>query len=63
MPADVDAKLIGTIRKIADSKEWKEFAASKGYGVAWAPGPEFAAFMAKGDAAMGVTMKAAGLAK
>ena len=63
LPADVDAKLIGTIRKIADSKEWKEFAASKGYGVAWAPGPEFATFMAKGDAAMGVTMKAAGLAK
>ena len=63
LPADVDAKLIGTIRKIADSKEWKDFAASKGYGTAWAPGPEFAAFMAKSDATMGVTMKAAGLAK
>ena len=63
MPADVNAKLIATIKKIADSKEWKDFAASKGYGTAWAPGPEFAAFMAKADAAMGVTMKAAGLAK
>jgi tripartite-type tricarboxylate transporter receptor subunit TctC len=63
LPADVNAKLIGTIKKIADSKEWKDFAAGKGYGTAWAPGPEFAAFMAKGDAAMGVTMKAAGLAK
>jgi tripartite-type tricarboxylate transporter receptor subunit TctC len=63
LPADVNAKLIGTIKKIADSKEWKDFAASKGYGTAWAPGPEFAAFMAKADTAMGTTMKAAGLAK
>jgi tripartite-type tricarboxylate transporter receptor subunit TctC len=63
LPADVSNKLIATIKKIADSKEWKDFAASKGYGVAWAPGPEFAAFMAKGDAAMGKTMKAVGLAK
>ncbi len=63
LPPDVTAKLIATIQKIADSKEWKDFAASKGYGTAWAPGPEFAAFMAKGDAAMGKTMKAVGLAK
>jgi len=63
LPADVNAKLIATIKKIADSKEWKDFAASKGYGTAWAAGPDFAAFMAKGDAAMGKTMKAVGLAK
>ena len=63
LPADVTAKLIATIKKVADSKEWKDFAASKGYGTAWAPGAEFAAFMAKSDAAMGATMKAAGLAK
>jgi tripartite-type tricarboxylate transporter receptor subunit TctC len=63
LPPDVTAKLIATIQKIADSKEWKDFAASKGYGTAWAPGAEFGAFMAKGDAAMGKTMKAVGLAK
>ena len=63
LPPDVTAKLIATIQKIADSKEWKDFAASRGYGTEWAPGPEFAAFMAKGDAAMGKTMKAVGLAK
>jgi tripartite-type tricarboxylate transporter receptor subunit TctC len=63
LPPDVSAKLIATIKKVADSKEWKDFAASKGYGTAWAPGPEFAAFMAKGDASMGVVMKAVGLAK
>jgi putative tricarboxylic transport membrane protein len=63
LPADVQTKLIGTIQKIAESKEWKDFAASKGYGTAWAPGAEFGAFMAKGDAAMGKTMKAVGLTK
>ena len=63
LPADVTAKLIATIKKISETKEWKDFAASKGYGTAWAPGPEFAAFMAKGDASMGVVMKAVGLAK
>ena len=63
LPKDVQDKLIATIKKIAESKEWKDFAASKGYGTAWAPGAEFAAFMAKNDAAMGKTMKAVGLAK
>ncbi len=63
LPADVNAKLLATIKKIAESKEWKDFAASKGYGTAWAPGAEFAAFMAKGDTAMGKTMKSVGLAK
>ena len=63
LPADVQTKLIATVQKISDSKEWKDFAAKQGYGTAWAPGPEFAAFMAKGDASMGVVMKAVGLAK
>ena len=63
LPADVQTKLIATVQKIAESKEWKDFAAKQGYGTAWAPGPEFAAFMAKGDASMGVVMKAVGLAK
>ena len=63
MPADVQAKLVAAIRKIWDSKEFKDFAASKGYGMEWAPGAEFASVMAKGDADMGVVMKAAGLAK
>jgi tripartite-type tricarboxylate transporter receptor subunit TctC len=63
LPADVTAKLIASIQKVAESKEWKDFAASRGYGTTWAPGPEFAAFMAKGDVAMGKTMKAVGLAK
>jgi tripartite-type tricarboxylate transporter receptor subunit TctC len=63
LPKDVETKLITTIKKIWDSKEFKDFATSKGYGMEWAAGPDFAKFMAKGDADMGVVMKAAGLAK
>lgn len=63
LPPDVTAKLIATVKKIAESKEWKDFAASRGFGTAWAPGADFMAFMMKGDAAMGKTMKAVGLAK
>jgi tripartite-type tricarboxylate transporter receptor subunit TctC len=63
MPADVQQRLVTAIKKIWDSKEFKDFATSKGYGMEWAPSAEFAAFMAKGDADMGVVMKAAGLVK
>jgi tripartite-type tricarboxylate transporter receptor subunit TctC len=63
MPKDVSDKLIASIKKIWDSKEFKDFASSKGYGTEWAPGDAFATFMTKGDADMGVVMKAAGLVK
>jgi tripartite-type tricarboxylate transporter receptor subunit TctC len=63
MPKDVADKLTATIKKIWDSKEFKDFASSKGYGTEWAAADDFARFMAKGDADMGVVMKAAGLAK
>jgi len=63
MPADVQQRLATAVKKIWDSKEFKDFATSKGYGMEWAPPAEFATFMAKGDADMGVVMKAAGLVK
>jgi len=63
LPKDVETKLVTTIKKIWDSKEFKDFASSNGYGTAWAQQADFAKFMAKGDADMGVVMKAAGLAK
>lgn len=63
IPKDAETRLVTAIKKIWDSKEFKDFAESKGYGTAWAAQADFAAFMAKGDADMGVVMKAAGLAK
>jgi len=36
---------------------------NRGFGVVWGDGTQFATFMDKGDAQMGVAMKAAGLSK
>jgi tripartite-type tricarboxylate transporter receptor subunit TctC len=63
LPADVASKLTASLKKVYDSKEFKEFMANRGFGTIWGNAAEFAAFMDKGDAAMGQAMKAAGLAK
>ena len=64
MPADVSAKLIATIKKICGQQGVEGLRGEQGlrHGVG-AVGAEFATFMATGDAAMGKTMKAVGLAK
>ena len=63
LPRDVEQKLVATIKKVWDSKEFKDFATSKGYGMDWAAQADFVAYMAKGDRSMGEVMKALGLAK
>lgn len=63
LPADVSAKIVASLKKASDSKEFRDFMASRGFGVRWADSAGFTKFMAAGDAAMGVAMKAAGLAK
>jgi tripartite-type tricarboxylate transporter receptor subunit TctC len=63
LPADVRDKLAAAVRKAANSKEYTDFMASRGFGVIYAPPEEFAKFMAKSDAELGATMKAVGIAK
>jgi tripartite-type tricarboxylate transporter receptor subunit TctC len=63
IPADVRDKLAGVVRKVANSKEYTDFMASRGFGVIYAPSEEFGKFMAKSDAELGATMKAVGIAK
>ncbi|TKW76385.1 MAG: tripartite tricarboxylate transporter substrate binding protein, partial [Bradyrhizobium icense] len=63
LPADVATKLTASLKKVFDSAEFKDFMSNRGFGTVWGNATEFAAFMDKGDAAMGVAMKAAGLAK
>lgn len=63
IPADVQKTLGASLKKVYDSKEYKDFMASRGFGVIWADAPEAAKFMAKADADLGATMKAVGLAK
>jgi tripartite-type tricarboxylate transporter receptor subunit TctC len=63
IPADVRTKLAATVQKVANSKEYHDFMASRGFGVIYAGPEEFGRFMAKSDADLGATMKAVGIAK
>ena len=63
LPGDVRDKLVAAIRKIAASKEYVDFMASRGFGVAYLGPDEFGRFMAKSDADLGATMKAVGIVK
>ena len=63
IPADVQKALGGALKKVYDSKEYKDFMAGRGFGVVWADADGAAKFMAKSDADMGATLKAVGLAK
>src|SRR5260221_11047801 len=58
IPADVQKTLGTALKKVYDSKEYKDFMASRGFGVIWAAAPDAAKFMAKADADLGATMKA-----
>ena len=63
IPADVQKTLGAALKKVYDSKEYKDFMASRGFGVVWADADGAAKFMAKADADLGATLKAVGLAK
>jgi tripartite-type tricarboxylate transporter receptor subunit TctC len=63
IPADAQKTLGAALKKAYDSKEYKDFMASRGFGVIWADAGDAAKFMAKADADLGATMKAVGLAK
>lgn len=63
LPKAIEARLKTAVKKAYESKEFEEFMTQRGFGRRWAGPEEFAAFMAKEDAQMGVVMKAVGLAK
>ena len=63
IPADARDKLSAAVRKVAASKEYTDFMASRGFGVIYAGPEDFGRFMAKSDTDLGATMKAAGLVK
>ena len=63
IPAEVEQRLLASLKKAHESKEYREFMQSRGFGVLWAGPQDFAAFMAKSDADLGAVMKATGIAK
>ena len=63
IPADAQKTLVGALKKVYDSKEYKDFMASRGFGVVWADPEGTVKFMAASDASLGNALKAVGLAK
>jgi tripartite-type tricarboxylate transporter receptor subunit TctC len=63
LPAPIRDKLAESVRKVAASKEYNEFMASRGFGVIYASPDDFAKFMVKSNSELGATMKAVGLVK
>src|SRR4249920_715025 len=63
IPADAQKTLVSALKKVYDSKEYKEFMASRGFGVVWADPAGTEKFMAASDASLGAALKAVGLAK
>jgi len=63
IPPDVQKTLASALKKVYDSKEYKEFMASRGFGVVWADPALTAALMAEWDKNLGAALRAVGLAK
>ncbi len=63
IPKDIETRLVESIKKVYDSKDYKDFMASRGFGVTYLPPAEFASFMEKSSNDLGATMKAVGIVK
>ena len=63
IPAEARDRLVAAVKKVYDSKEYKDFMSSRGLGMIYLPPDEFANFMVKSSGDMGATMKAVGIVK
>jgi tripartite-type tricarboxylate transporter receptor subunit TctC len=63
LPGDVQNRLASALKKVHDSKEFRDFMAQRGFGVIWAGPQDTVKFMAKADTDLGAVMKAVGIAK
>jgi tripartite-type tricarboxylate transporter receptor subunit TctC len=63
MPANIAGSYEAVLKKIYDSKEYKDFMGARGFGTVYADSKGFESFMDKGDADLGKVMKAVGIAK
>lgn len=63
LPAAIEARLQGAVKKAYESQEYRDFMANRGFGMRWADPAEFARIMAESDEQMGRVMKAVGLTK
>jgi tripartite-type tricarboxylate transporter receptor subunit TctC len=63
LPQPIADKLGAALKKVNESKEFRDFMNARGFALVWADAPAFTKFLAENDAMMGRLLKAAGLAK
>ena len=63
VPPEATARLTAALKKVHDSKDFRDFMAARGYGVIWQGPDDAMRFMSKADADLGAVMKSVGLAK
>jgi len=63
IPAEAQKTLTTALKKVYDSKDYKDFMSKQGYGVIWADPAGTTKFMEQSDQNLGAALKAVGLAK
>jgi tripartite-type tricarboxylate transporter receptor subunit TctC len=63
LPQEAVDALVPALEKVYNSADYKEFMNGRGFGMRWAAGDEFAAFMKDSNESLGGVMKEVGLAK
>jgi tripartite-type tricarboxylate transporter receptor subunit TctC len=63
LPQPITDKLAGALKKVQESKEFRDFMTARGFALVWADAPGFTKFMDEDNAKMGALLKSAGLAK
>lgn len=63
LPADVTEKLVVALKNINESQEFKDFMKQRGYGIGYAGGTEYGAFMQKSEHDLGEVISAIGMAR
>ena len=61
LPEEVTTRLIAAVEKVVNGPEFKKFMNDRGFGLAWAKGEEFGAFLAEQHKNNGEVMSALGL--
>ncbi|MEN5082119.1 tripartite tricarboxylate transporter substrate binding protein [Bosea sp. TWI1241] len=63
LPDNVSKIMREELKKVYDSKEYKDFMNGRGFAMIYADGPDFGTYMGTSDKSMGVALTAGGLAK
>ncbi|WP_436638328.1 tripartite tricarboxylate transporter substrate binding protein [Microbaculum sp. FT89] len=63
LPDDVTQTLTAALEKVYNSDDYQTFMKDRGFGVRWAAGADFEAFMKQSNESLGAVMKAVGIAK